>query len=136
MKTLLVALTLISSSVFAQAWDATEALTSVLPVGTYQGSYQGKKCSVTARLSDRGILVSATSGSITRQREVERGSSYRLQPAKRFLSSSSTSTNDGFNENILRTALVSDTQLYVVVADRVVVQRDQFEHVVECVINF
>lgn len=135
MKTFLMALVLLSSNAFAQEIDATEMLASIIPVGTYSGSYKGKPCKVTVQPSADGLVVTASNAHLTRRREVERGSIYAIKGGNYFLSSGKYSTNDGFNENILmtRSADITNRQ-YVVVADRVVVQRDQFEHAVECII--
>ncbi|WP_408096272.1 hypothetical protein ACJVC5_14630 [Peredibacter sp. HCB2-198] len=136
MKMLLIALALVSGSAFAQEMDATEALTSVLPVGNYSGRFANERCSVTVREEANGVRVSATNGRYTRSRLVEFGSVYRLWGTTQFLSSTSYSTNDGFNENLVRTRADVTGKQYVVVADRVVVMNEQFEHKVECIVNF
>ena len=136
MKTLLIALALLSGSAFAQEMDATEALTMVLPVGTYYGRFDGERCSVTVRAEANGVKVSATNRRLTRSRLVEFGSVYRLWGTTQFLSSTSVGTNDGFNENLIRTRADVTGKQYVVVADRVVVMNDQFEHKVECIVYY
>lgn len=136
MKMLLIALALVSSSAFAQEMDATEALTMVLPVGTYSGRFEGERCSVTVREEANGVKVTATNARLTRSRLVEYGSVYKLWGTTQFLSSTSIGTNDGFNENLVRTRADVTGKQYVVVADRVVVMNDQFEHKVECIVNF
>ncbi|WPU63221.1 hypothetical protein [Peredibacter starrii] len=134
MKMLLIALALVSGRAFAQEMDATEALTMVLPVGTYYGRFANERCSVTVREEANGVKVTATNGRLTRSRLVEYGSVYRLWGTTQFLSSTSVGTNDGFNENLLRTRADVTNKQYVVVADRVVVMNDQFEHKVECIV--
>lgn len=136
MKILVMALTLLSTSAFAQTLEATAVLNSVLPTGIYQGkSPEGNICSVYVQSTSRGVVVAASSQGRTLKRVVEIGSSYRMGAARYFLSSDVYGTNDGFNENTLMTRAVTEDSQYVVVADRVVVQRESFEHKVECIVN-
>lgn len=110
MKTLFMALALLSTSVFAQELDATEVLTSILPLGIHQGTNpEGKDCIVSVRTSGRGVVVSASSQGQSFKREVESGSIYRINGARYFLSSDKNST--------LMTRAVSEDTQYVVVAD-------------------
>lgn len=135
MKSILVALALISSSTFAIAPDATEVLTSIIPVGEYTGAYNGQDCSVSVENSANGIVVRATKRGLIRMREVTRGSVYYAPRMGEFLSTQKFSTNFGSRENILRTTPVSETQQYIVVADVAIGARDIQELKVECVIN-
>ncbi|MBY0515580.1 MAG: hypothetical protein K2P81_01640 [Bacteriovoracaceae bacterium] len=139
MKSLLIALTLVCSSAFAQELDATAALTNVLAPGLYSGvSPEGIECSVLIAKSNKGIKTSAKMNGMTISREVETGTMYRWNPGTRyFLSSEKTYSTDGINsvEEVFRTLAVDTMTQYVVVARVIVNNRDVREDKVECVIN-
>ena len=135
MKMLLIALALVSGSAFAQEMDATEALTSIIPQGTYFGKLGQERCKVTFKSNPKGILVTASNSKLTVKRQIEFGTKYEMFGTTQFHSSESIATNDGFNENLLVTRADYRHKQYVTVADRVVTHRQVFEHRVECIIN-
>jgi hypothetical protein len=139
MKSIVIALTLVCSSAFAQELDATEALARVLPVGQYSGtSPEGVACSVSVKQTESALSVSASMDHVTISRKVKTGSSYRWNLGTRnFLSLDKTFSSDGVSsvEEVLRTLAVEINTQYVVVARVIVNDRDVREDKVECVIN-
>ena len=136
-KTLIAAFLIMSSSAFANELDATEALLSTLPAGVYTGiTPHGDDCEISVRTLSDKVAVVATTATLTKRSEVVRGAVYRWNPGNRsYLATTFTTTLRGSTENILRTIAVSQSTQYVVVADRVVNDRNASETKIECVIN-
>jgi hypothetical protein len=139
MKILFATLLLVSTSLFAQELDATEALLWTLPQGNYWGlSTKGNPCSVSVRNLSNKIAVSAAEGALITTSEVFMGAPYRWSPGKRdFLASVFTTTLSVRKENFVRMIAVEEKSQYVAVGDIISSNTGTIsENVIECVVHF
>lgn len=140
MKTLITALLILSASAFAnnRDLDATEALTSFLPIQVYYGNTPNNQfCRVSIRPNAQGILITAQDANNEASRIVPFGSTYRWNPGNRsFLSSSFVNVREGRIENVFRTIAVENNTQYIVVSTRLESSnRENREDKVECIVN-
>lgn len=137
MKTLIAALLLVSSSAFAQSYDATEVLLSILPAKDYRGvTPVGTPCEVSVRnLSNRVAVVASTLGFTTRS-EVYVGAYYaKPRGSRTFLASVLTTTLTDKRENFVRTIAVTENTQYIAVGDIISWDGRTRESVIECIVN-
>jgi hypothetical protein len=140
MKTLLaIALSLAAFNSFA---NTTDTLTSVLPVGSYSGSNDRGACTVevsSANASRKAINVTVSENAATVSKLVVDGSEFRFRANKKEFVQTDTVFTDSdrtsYNENIIRTTIAGDNQLYVVTSQATVDNTDRNETVAECVID-
>jgi hypothetical protein len=147
MKSLIVlALTLTSAIASAGSVDA---ITSIVSVGTHQGTNESGECSVIVEKvsnSSRAVMVTAQDRYNTFSKVVVDGTDYQscmrnnCSGGKLFMQTDLEKTsNDGssYIEKSLRTALsgTAEGKLNVIVAERVVANRDSNEESVECDID-
>lgn len=146
MKVLLafvLSLSAINVMAFEGKLEATDKLTSYLPVGLYAGKNdQGESCSVfvnEVNFPKRDIQVSVIVGSLNLTKLIEEGSEFGFKDYKKEFVQTERSLvgADVYNyvERILRTTAVSKNKLYVVVSYSLVINRDIDTQVAECVIN-
>ena len=135
-------------STLAQA-GSVDAITSIIPVGIHPGTNIGGECSVTVKrvnYPNKAVTVTVSDSNGEYTKLVDDGTDYQTCSkhgcgnGKIFLQIDRVNiSNDGssYTEKILRTALsaTNEGKLYVVVAERTVINRDFNEQAIECDID-
>lgn len=137
MKSLLtIVLTLCSFTVFSAERNAVDSLLSVLPEGTHSGS----GCSVNVSVAEypvRSVFVNVANDDKNIFKVVSENSEFMFREFKKeFIQTDYITIDDTRSsslERIIRTVIVDDNQLYVVVAEAVIVNRDRREDAADCV---
>lgn len=131
------------STAFSAQVNAVDTFVSILPLGTYSGVNElNSKCSVEVaevNFPEKAISVTVLKGNHKVFKKIEDSSEYYLRGFnKEFIQSERyyvDATRNSYVDRIVRTVMVSDTQLYVVVANEITVNRERLVESLECIIN-
>lgn len=137
MKSLLtIILTLCSFAVFSAERNAVDSLLSVLP----EGNHSGSGCSVNVSVSEypvRSVFVNVANDDKNIFKIVSEDSEFMFREYKKeFIQADLVTIDDTRSaslERIIRTVNAGENQLYVVVAEAVIVNRDRREDAADCV---
>lgn len=139
MRSLLVlALTFCSFAVFGAERNAVDSLLSVLPVGTHSG----EGCSVNVSVADypvRSVYVNMSKNDHSIFKLVNEDDEFLFREyRKEFIQTDYITIDDTRSsklERIIRTIIVDQKRLYVVVEEAVTVNRERRSDVIECVVT-
>jgi hypothetical protein len=134
MKSLVAALLIVSSSSFAQTFDARTALLNILKPGSYYGvTPNGSSCNVSIYDNSDSLEVVANANGVTKRSLIPaRDTFHAVWGQRSYLHTS----KDGYVESILRTVMVEKNKQYVVVSELYVNNRESTETAVECIVNY
>lgn len=139
MKSVLaLALSIFSLAAFSAENSAVDSLLSVLPVGIHSG----EKCKVNVNVAEypvRAAFVQLTNDDKNIFKVVSEDSEFYFKEYKKeFIQTEFVTIDDTRSstvERIIRTVMVDEEQLYVVVEESVTVNRDRRSDIVECVVK-
>jgi hypothetical protein len=144
MKVLIaVALMIVSVSAFSAGMGAVDSLTSVLPVGSYQGKDDaGNSCRVVVNdvnFPAKTLTVTVSNDKLTIFKIINDGSEFLFRAYKKEFIQTERQyidvSNNSFIDRIIRTTMVGDNTLYVVVSNELTENTQRTVKSVECVVN-